>query len=136
MHTSDQSTAILLCVPYLSVLDRHSWLDSVGVSNKLGSLVVVVLLSVGVIVFSVGRLAPGCMFRNAEDEDAADCLTEVGDIAQSDLRLVRIIRPFEGPCHEDNGNDDPEHHCHCESGRPADQILVQAYVSDLKKCMA
>lgn len=94
---------------------------------------VVVLLTigvdVGVILLHVGRLAPGCMLRNAENEDAAERLSKVIDVVQGDLRLVGIPLLFKGPCRENKGNDDPEHHRHCESDRPANQVLTQSYVS-------
>ena len=85
MLTEHQNTAIPLRVSNQSVLHVHLWLDSVGISNKLGCLLVVVLLTIRVIYFGIGRLTPGCMLRDAENEDAADCLTEVGDVVQSDL---------------------------------------------------
>lgn len=137
--SSDRMTLLVLRNQPLPIHYVCLWLDRVRVSHEFRSLMVV-RLTIGVatltILFQVSRLAPRCMLCDAEDEDAAECLTKVDDIAQSNGLLDCVVRRavVEGPCRENDEDNDPEHHSQGQSDRPSDQVLVQVHVSDMNTC--
>jgi hypothetical protein len=74
------------------------------------------------------RLPPGYVLRNAQDEDEAERLAKVDEIAQSNRGLpgVRYGGPeriVESPSSENDHENCPEYHGNGESSDPAEEVL-------------